>query len=167
MNAGIGTREVEAIVIEIEVIEPGGGARLMTRNELDFQYRALHGPAEGSVIVSALLRLSQDEPERVQAEVDRLLAARRETQPIHVPSCGSVFKNPEGDYAGRLIESAGLKGERAGGAQISPIHANFIANTGGATAADVLALIRRAQQVVESSCGVRLEPEVKIWGRPE
>jgi UDP-N-acetylmuramate dehydrogenase len=102
----------------------------------------------------------------VRAEVDGLLAARRDTQPLHVPSCGSVFKNPSGDYAGRLIEAAGLKGVRAGGAQISPIHANFIANTGGATAADVISLIERAQRVVEDTSGVRLEPEVKILGRP-
>lgn len=167
MNAGIGAREIEASVIEIDVLEPGGGLRRMTRDELDFQYRALRGLAEGSIIASALLRVSLSKRENVQAEVDRLLAARRDTQPIHVPSCGSVFKNPVGDFAGRLIEAAGLKGERAGGAQISPIHANFIANTGGATAADVLTLIRRAQQAVEESCGVRLEPEVKIWGRPE
>jgi UDP-N-acetylmuramate dehydrogenase len=84
---------------------------------------------------------------------------------LNVPSCGSVFRNPPGDYAGRLIEAAGLKGEQVSGAQISPVHANFIANTGGATAADVLALIRRAQEAVEQSGGVRLVPEVKILGR--
>jgi UDP-N-acetylmuramate dehydrogenase len=82
-----------------------------------------------------------------------------------VPSCGSVFRNPSGDYAGRLIEAAGLKGERIGGAQISEVHANFIANTGGATADDVLALIERAQKRVRDSAGVELETEVKVIGR--
>ena len=167
MNAGIGAREVEAAVVEIELLEAGGVPRRMLRDELNFQYRSLCGPAAGSIIVSVLLAVSRSEPERVRAEVDRLLAARRNSQPIHVPSCGSVFKNPDGDYAGRLIEAAGLKGVSSGGAQISPIHANFIANTGGATASDVLSLIRRAQRVVEEASGIRLEPEVKILGRPE
>lgn len=167
MNAGIGTREVEAVVIEIELLEAGGKPKRMLRDELNFQYRSLCGPAAGSIIVSALLTVSHSEPALVRAEVDRLLAARRDSQPINVPSCGSVFKNPDGDYAGRLIEAAGLKGASSGGAQISPIHANFIANTGGATAADVLSLIQHAQQVVENMSGIRLEPEVKILGRPE
>jgi UDP-N-acetylmuramate dehydrogenase len=166
MNAGIGTREIESSVIEIDVLEPGGKERRMARDELNFQYRALCGPQTGSIIVSVLLSVSLKDPRKVRAEVDRLLALRRDTQPIHVPSCGSVFKNPKGDFAGRLIEAAGLKGERAGGAQISPIHANFITNTGGATAADVISLIERAQRVVEDTSGVRLEPEVKILGRP-
>ncbi len=165
MNAGIGTREVEAVVIEIDLLLPGGSARRMTRDELKFQYRSLTGPAAGSIIVSALLCVARSDPREVRAEVDRQLATRRETQPIHVPSCGSVFKNPQGDYAGRLIEAAGLKGERAGGAQISTVHANFIANTGGASAADILTLIQRAQKVVEDASGVRLEPEVKMLGR--
>jgi UDP-N-acetylmuramate dehydrogenase len=81
-----------------------------------------------------------------------------------VPSCGSVFKNPAGDYAGRLIEAVGLKGHRVGGAQISPLHANFIANTGGARAADVCALICEAQRRVREASGIRLEREVHIVG---
>ncbi len=166
MNAGIGTREIEAAVLEIDVLEHGGTGQRIARDELNFRYRSLAGLAAGSIIVSALLSVTRSEPTRVRAEVDRLLAVRRDTQPLHVPSCGSVFKNPEGDYAGRLIEAAGLKGARAGGAQISPIHANFIANTGGATAAEVLCLIRRTQKVVEDASGIRLEPEVKIVGRP-
>ncbi len=86
------------------------------------------------------------------------------TQPLSVPSCGSVFKNPQGDFAGRLIEASGLKGHRIGGAQISPIHANFIANTGGATAADVVALIREAEERVKQESGADLEREVRIVG---
>ena len=95
----------------------------------------------------------------------RLLAKRAGSQPLDVPSCGSVFKNPAGDFAGRLIEAAGLKGTTHGGAQFSPVHANFIANTGGAKAADVLALIREAQAKVEQQTGIQLQPEVRILGR--
>jgi len=100
----------------------------------------------------------------VCAEVETLLARRGATQPLSVPSCGSVFKNPPGDFAGRLIEAAGLKGHRVGGAQISLIHANFIANTGDATASDVMALIELATERVQAHSGTRLEREVRILG---
>jgi UDP-N-acetylmuramate dehydrogenase len=131
---------------------------------LTFAYRSLRGLAPGSVIVSALLHIERSTPARVRAEVDALLARRGATQPLSVPSCGSVFKNPAGDHAGRLIEAAGLKGHRVGGAQISPVHANFIANTGGATASDVMALIDLAIERVEQQSGTRLEREVRILG---
>ena len=105
--------------------------------------------------MSALLRRrALRRPTRCSARSTRLLARRaRDPAASTCPSCGSVFKNPPGDFAGRLIEAAGLKGHRVGGAQISPVHANFIANTGGATAADVLALIRRAQERVREHRG--------------
>jgi UDP-N-acetylmuramate dehydrogenase len=166
MNAGIGSREVQDVVEEIEVVAPGDPAtRSLPRAELDFVYRALRGLAPGTIVVSARLAVSESTPAAVRAEVDRLLAKRAGTQPLNVPSCGSVFKNPPGDYAGRLIEAAGLKGERVGGAEISRVHANFIANAGGATAADVRRLIEIAQEKVEKETGIRLEPEVRIVGR--
>ncbi len=167
MNAGIGTREVKDVVRSIEVIEPGEGARTLPRDALDFHYRALRGLAPGTVVVAALFEVTPANPKAVRAEVDRLLAQRAGTQPLNVPSCGSVFKNPEGDFAGRLIEAAGLKGERTGGAQISEVHANFIANTGGATAVDVRRLMELAQEAVEKETGIRLEPEVRLIGRRE
>jgi UDP-N-acetylmuramate dehydrogenase len=165
MNAGIPDREVGARVIELEVASPTGRrvSHLPTR-ALRFTYRSLRGLAPGSVIVSALLRIERGTPDAVRAEVDALLARRGQTQPLSVPSCGSVFKNPPGDYAGRLIEAAGLKGHRVGGAQISPVHANFIANTGGATASDVMALIDLARERVQAHSGTRLEQEVRILG---
>jgi UDP-N-acetylmuramate dehydrogenase len=166
MNAGIGVREAKDVVREVEVMSPSGRRIVhLGRDALQFRYRALRGLAPGSAILSALLAVSPAEPERVRAEVARLLQRRAASQPLDVPSCGSVFKNPRGDFAGRLIEAAGLKGERVGGAEISSVHANFIVNRGGATAADVLALVERARRRVFEASGVRLEPEVRILGR--
>jgi UDP-N-acetylmuramate dehydrogenase len=168
MNAGIGSREVCDVVREIEIIEPGDDAtRRLPRSELRFEYRSLRGLASGAVVVSAIFDVEESTSNTVRAEVDRLLAQRAGTQPLNVPSCGSVFKNPDGDHAGRLIDVAGLKGEKVGGAQISPVHANFITNTGNATASDVLRLMERARQVVEAETGILLEPEVRLLGRLE
>lgn len=166
MNAGIPSREVQHVVREIEVMAPSGSSiRHLERAALRFVYRGLRGLAPGSLILSALLAVSFSTPARVKAEVAELLARRSQTQPLDVPSCGSVFKNPPGDHAGRLIDAAGLKGHRIGGAQISPVHANFIANVGGASAADVLALMREAQARVLAQSGIKLVPEVKVIGR--
>jgi UDP-N-acetylmuramate dehydrogenase len=168
MNAGIGSRELKDVALSIEVAEAGvARTRQLAGEELVFEYRSFPGLPQRSAIVSALLAVETSDEKTVKDEVDRLLRARGETQPINTPTCGSVFKNPEGDFAGRLIEAAGLKGARVGGAQISPIHANFISNTGGATSDDIQQLIRRAQEAVERSSGVRLHPEVRIVGRDE
>jgi UDP-N-acetylmuramate dehydrogenase len=165
MNAGIPGHEVGDRVLEIEVASPTGtGISHLPRQVLHFRYRSLRGLAPGSVILSALLSIDRSTPAAVRAEVDTLLARREQTQPLSVPSCGSVFKNPPGDFAGRLIEAAGLKGHRVGGAQISPLHANFIANVGGATASDVMELIRLARERVQAQSGTRLECEVRIVG---
>lgn len=166
MNAGIGSREIVDVAREVEVVSPSGRRRShLGRDALRFRYRALRGLAPGSVVVSVLLAVGIADPSMVRAAVDRMLAQRAHSQPLDVPSCGSVFKNPAGDFAGRLIEAAGLKGEREGGAQISTVHANFIANTGGASAADVLALIARAREKVLHSSGVHLACEVQVVGR--
>ncbi len=166
MNAGIGVREFRDVVLELDVMRPSGAARRrIGRSSLHFTYRALRGLAPGSAILSALLVVTPCDSERVRAEVDQLLAMRAETQPLDVPSCGSVFKNPRGDFAGRLVETAGLKGEQVGGAQISPRHANFIANTGGAQASEMLALIDRARSIVRERTGIDLKTEVRIIGR--
>jgi UDP-N-acetylmuramate dehydrogenase len=165
-NAGIPGREMKDQVREIEVMSSTGRSlRRLPRRQLRFVYRALRGLAPGSLILSALFGIALSTPAEVRAEVDRVLAGRASTQPLDVPTCGSVFKNPPGDFAGRLIEAAGLKGRRIGAAQISPVHANFIANLGGASAADVLALIETARSSVEQQTGIRLEPEVRIIGR--
>ena len=167
MNAGIPENEMKDVVREIEVMSPTGRhVRHLGRGRLRFVYRALRGLAPGSVILSVLFGVVLSNPDEVRLGVNRLLARRADTQPLNVPSCGSVFQNPPGDHAGRLIEAAGLKGLRIGGAEISPVHANFIANIGGACASDVLALIEAARTKVHKQFGVWLAPEVRIIGRP-
>ncbi len=166
MNAGIPQREVKDVVRELEVLSPTGRRRShLGRGSLRFEYRALRGLAPGSLVLSALLAVRVADRAAVERAIAAQLERRAETQPIDQPSCGSVFKNPAGDFAGRLIEAAGLKGTRLGGAEISPLHANFIVNRGGATARDVLGLIDKARAEVRRSSGVRLETEVRIVGR--
>ena len=168
MNAGIGVREQKDVVLEVEIVTPEKpGAEILPRTALDFRYRELRGLPQGAVVVSALFSVDPSSSSEVKAEVDRLLARRSETQPLDVPSCGSVFRNPKDDFAGRLIETSGLSGHRVGGAEISRVHANFIVNLGGATAADVLALIDCAREGVQSEHGVELETEVHVMGRSE
>ncbi|MAG32977.1 MAG: UDP-N-acetylenolpyruvoylglucosamine reductase [Deltaproteobacteria bacterium] len=165
MNAGIGVREMKDVVREIEVFDREGRALpRIARAGLDFRYRSLEGLAPGAVLVAALLTVEPSSRTEVQSEIDRLLAKRQATQPTDVPSCGSVFRNPPGDYAGRLIETAGLKGAREGQAEISTVHANFIVNHGGATAGDILRLIERARETVARETGIELVPEVRLLG---
>jgi UDP-N-acetylmuramate dehydrogenase len=132
---------------------------------LEFTYRSsvLKRSPGKSVVLAALLRLQPGDPAGVQAKMDELVAVRRKTQPPGA-SMGSMFKNPPGDYAGRLIEAAGLKGLTVGGAQISSLHANFFLNLGKASAADVAALIRQARQAVSDRFGIDLELEIEMLG---
>ena len=165
MNAGVPEREVKDVVADVLVMEKDGAERSLAPGALRFEYRRAAGLPDGAVVLAADFRVRESSRSDVQQEVDRHLAKRQRTQPLDVPSCGSVFKNPPGDFAGRLIEAAGLKGARMGGAEISSVHANFIVNRGGATAHDVLALIDRARRTVREGSGIELEPEVRIVGR--
>jgi len=166
MNAGIGVREMKDVVRAIEVVDARGErCDKIARGDLSFRYRELGGLPEGSVLVRAELAVEPSDRETVQREIDRLLAHRQATQPTDIPSCGSVFRNPEGDYAGRLIEAAGLKGTRVGDAEISSVHANFIVNHGKASASDVLELIERAREHVAKEFGIELQTEVQLIGR--
>ena len=164
MNAGVPEREVKDALRGIELADAAGARRCVPREGLPFRYRSAGLPA-GAVVVAASFAVRDAEREAVRAEVERHLAKRARTQPLDIPSCGSVFKNPPGEFAGRLIEQAGLKGARVGGAEISPVHANFIVNRGGASGADVLALIELARTRVREDTGFELEPEVRIVGR--
>ena len=164
MNAGVHSREMKDLVVSLELLEPERGAiSARGRDELVFRYRATELPP-GAVVVSATFRTWPAPPDEIRERQKLYLAQRRATQPVDQPSCGSVFKNPPGDFAGRLIEAAGLKGAREGFAMISALHANFIVNCGGARAADVLRLIERARAEVAKQFGVELETEVRVAG---
>jgi UDP-N-acetylmuramate dehydrogenase len=164
MNAGIAEREMKDVVERVDVLLGAEAApRALARGELLFAYRRLELPA-GAIVVGARFGTRPGDAHAIRAGMQALLDQRRRTQPVDQPSCGSVFKNPPGDWAGRLIEAAGLKGEACGGAEISTRHANFIVNRGGATAADVLRLIERARGEVVQRFGVELELEVQVQG---
>ncbi|RJP79580.1 MAG: UDP-N-acetylmuramate dehydrogenase [Candidatus Zixiibacteriota bacterium] len=170
MNAGAFNQEISQVLERVELIRTGG--RYATPEpqiiqiqaaEAGFAYRKAPG-LEGTVILSARFRLQPGDPEKLMRQVREVVALRRNRQPLQWPSCGSVFKRPPNDFAGRLIEAAGFKGFQLGGAQVSPRHAGFILNTGGATAADVLNLIKRIIQTVRDNSGVTLEREVILVG---
>ncbi len=165
MNAGIPGLEVADLVRAVEVANAAG---IATRDAttLGFGYRRASGLEPGAVAVRVHFEVRAGQSDRVRGEIERHLAQRRLTQPVDQPSCGSVFKNPPGEHAGRLIEAAGLKGARVGGAEISTLHANFIVTDRKAKASDVLALIERSQEAVLAHRGLLLEPEVRIVGEP-
>jgi len=166
MNAGIGVREMKDATTAIEWMSADGADTIWTdAGELSFEYRALRGLPPGAVILAGRFAVTQAEPGAVKRAIDEHMAHRARTQPVTSPSCGSVFRNPEGDHAGRLIEAAGLKGTRVGGASVSTIHANFIVTEPGSRAADVLELIEQVRARVEADAGVRLKTEVKVIGR--
>jgi UDP-N-acetylmuramate dehydrogenase len=164
MNAGAFGGETWNHVEAVDTIDRRGERRTRARGEYEIAYRTVRGPAT-EWFLSATFRFDRD-TESSLATIKALLAKRNASQPLGVPSCGSVFRNPPGDFAGRLIEQAGLKGRRIGGAQVSEKHANFIVNTGKATAADIEALIDEVRATVLQRSGVRLEPEVRIVGEP-
>ncbi|RIK43150.1 MAG: UDP-N-acetylenolpyruvoylglucosamine reductase [Chloroflexi bacterium] len=175
-NAGAHGGEVKDSLEDTLVIDEEGTVRSFALAELAYAYRdstlKRRQPLRagfGPVVLSANFRLTPGDPAELSERAERFLAHRRQTQPVE-PSLGSTFVNPPGDYAGRLIEEAGLKGARVGGAEVSRIHANFIVNpagVGGATATNVIALIRQIQATVEQRCGVKLEPEVQLVGEWE
>jgi UDP-N-acetylmuramate dehydrogenase len=169
-NAGAHGSSMAANLAWAKVWMPGVGATRMAGDDLMFAYRASDlrsqiaaMPGEAPVVLEAALQLAPDRPDAVAARAEAYLAHRKATQPIE-PSAGSVFRNPPGSHAGRLLEVAGLKGRRIGGAQFSPKHANFIVNIGGATAADVMGLIQLARETVWSRSRIRLTPEILFVG---
>jgi UDP-N-acetylmuramate dehydrogenase len=163
MNAGAFGGETWERVVAVETVTHQGRLHPRLPEDYHIGYRSVQGPP-GEWFVTARLRLEPGDTQAAQARIRALLLRRGETQPTREPSCGSTFRNPPGDYAARLIEAAGLKGTVIGGARVSEMHANFIINTGGATAADIEALIRRIRDRVEQASGVRLETEVRIVG---
>jgi UDP-N-acetylmuramate dehydrogenase len=167
-NAGCWGRELRDVLVEVEGLSPAGERRVWPAAELELGYRhsALrYGALHGQLVTAMTIRLEPGDGGASRAQMARLTRERNRTQPIQTKNCGSVFINPAGDSAGRLVEAAGLKGAEEGAAQISPLHANFIVNRGGATATQVWRLIQRAQAAVRDQFGVELEPEVERIGR--
>ena len=164
MNAGAFGGETWTHVESVTTIDRGGEIRERARAEFEISYRTVRGPAN-EWFLGAKFRFDHDASSSMDA-IKALLARRNAAQPLGVPSCGSVFRNPPGDFAGRLIEQAGLKGLKRGGAMVSDKHANFILNVDDASAADIEALIGEVQAAVQRTSGVLLEPEVRVIGEP-
>lgn len=169
MNAGCHGGEWADVIERVTVVDADGDLRVLERREIPFTYR--RSGLDHRIVVEADVVLEPEDPSRLGAEVAELFRWRQQGTPFNQPCCGSVFQNPGGASwkreggprtAGQLIEASGLKGCRIGGAEISPMHANYFVNSGDATAADVVALIAHARQVVEEKFGVRLETEVKL-----
>ncbi len=163
MNAGAYGGQLSDVLVDARVLLDGE-VRTLTVEEMQMGYRTSLPLRRGGIVISARFALTPDDPEAIAARMRELNARRRDKQPLNYPSAGSTFKRPEGYFAGALIEQAGLKGKRVGGAQVSEKHAGFIVNTGGATAADILMLIGTVQDEVADRFGVRLETEVRILG---
>ena len=167
-NAGCWGKELSEVLVEACGFKPGSGRQIWKASDLRFGYRTSalrEGALKGAFVVEATIQLQRGDGEEAKAQMAKLTRERTETQPIKTKNCGSVFKNPAGDSAGRLVQAAGLKGMREGAAVISALHGNFIVNEGGATAADVAKLIERARAEVRRRFNLDLEPEVELVGR--
>ncbi len=164
MNAGAYGGNMSQIVKSVTVCDTDGNVKILMHDELKLGYRQSVIRDEKLTVLEVVLELKKGEKESIKAEMDRLNAKRRSMQPLNFPSCGSVFKRPEGYFVGKLIEDAGLKGTTVGGAQVSELHANFIVNINGATARDVLELIEIIKKTVFEKFGVAIETEVITIG---
>jgi len=165
MNAGAHKAETWEFVKQVTTIDKTGQLRQRTPQDFTVDYRFVDIP-QGEWFASATLEFEQGDADDELEQIKSLLKRRNETQPTNQPCAGSVFRNPEGDYAGRLIEAMGLKGFKLGGAQVSEKHANFIVNDGSASATDIENLILLVQQKVEVEYGIKLTPEVHVVGEP-
>lgn len=164
MNAGAFGNDTWSLVDCVETIDRDGQVYRRLKDEYEIGYRSVVGP-RNEWFLSCSLRLRISQTNDATLHIKELISQRNASQPIGVASCGSVFKNPPGDYAGRLIDAAGLKSCRSGGCYVSEKHANFIINDGNATASDIENLIHKVKDVVANKFGVVLEPEVRILGR--
>lgn len=164
MNAGAYGGEIKDVLETVTYIDRDGSVKTAKAEELDLSYRHSMFEEGGYVILSCVLKLKPGNADEIKAAMRDYSKRRSDKQPISMPSAGSTFKRPEGYFAGKLIQDSGLMGKSVGGAQVSEKHAGFVVNTGGATAADVLELIRLVQDTVEEKFGVRLEPEVRLIG---
>ena len=164
MNAGAYGSEMKDILLSAQVLTEDGSQREVSAGQLELGYRTSSILRNGWIVLGVRLRLQKGDPETIGQRVRELTAARKAKQPLEYPSAGSTFKRPEGFFAGKLIQDAGLKGFQIGGAQISEKHSGFVINRGGATASDVMELCRQVSEKVKAQSGVELEMEVKTLG---
>ena len=164
MNAGAYNGEMSQITEAVQIMDGQGQLSWLTNAEMEFDYRQTRLTNGGGWIMAAKLRLSHGDPAVIATTIQTITEARTSRQPLQYPSAGSVFKRPPGHFAGQLIEKAGLKGFVIGGAQVSDLHAGFIINIGGATAANVMHLIQHIQEKVSEMFSIHIDPEIRIIG---
>ena len=165
MNAGAYGGEMKDIVDNVTLAKrDGSGLVTVKGSDMDFSYRHSILEETGDIVVAVAFSLSKGDKQDIQATMAELTQKRNEKQPVQYPSAGSFFKRPEGHFAGKLIQDAGLKGVTVGGAQVSQLHSGFVINVGGATASDIIDLMHLVQNTVYDRFGVMLEPEVRIIG---
>lgn len=164
MNAGAYGGEIKDILLDASVLTPEGEFLTLTGEELELSYRHSCIFEKNYIVLSARFQLKKGDRTAILARMNELARARREKQPLEFPSAGSTFKRPEGYFAGKLIQDAGLKGYTVGGAQVSEKHSGFVINRGGATAEEVAFLIEQVQKKVKAQFGVTMQPEVRFVG---
>lgn len=164
MNAGAYDGEFKDVATSVTCLLPDGSVREVPAAEADWSYRHSMMSDEGLIVLEATLQLSSGNAEEIRAKMEDLAQRRSSKQPLEMASAGSTFKRPEGYFAGKLIQDAGMQGHSVGDAQVSTKHAGFVVNTGNAKAAEVLQVIRDVQAAVKQQFGVTLETEVRMWG---
>jgi len=162
MNAGAWSKEIGPYIERIKVLDKDGNVKVLENKDLDFSYRGSALQASHFIAAEVVLKLRKGKPGPIRKKITGFLEKRKINQPLGIPNAGSVFKNPKGKFAGKLLEEAGFKGMRSGDAQVSTRHANFIVNLGEAKARDVIKLMTRMQNTVWRKFKVKLEPELKI-----
>ncbi len=163
MNAGAYGGEIKDIVTEVKVIK-NGKIETIDNASAEFCYRGSRIMRENMIVLEAVIKLEKGNKEDIQAKMKELMEQRNSKQPVELPSAGSTFKRPEGYFAAKLIDDSGLRGFSVGGAQVSTKHCGFVVNTGGATADDIITLMKKVTDIVMEKFGVKLEPEIRIIG---
>ena len=164
MDAGAYDGEFRDVCTEVTCLTPDGEVVVVLAEDADWGYRHSMMMDRGYIVLEAVLKLTPADRGQIRERMDDLARRRADKQPLELPSAGSTFKRPEGYFAGKLIQEAGMRGHTVGGAQVSQKHCGFVVNVGGASAADVLQVIHDVQEAVRDTAGVNLEPEVRLWG---
>ena len=163
MNAGAYGGEISTVCESVDVMTYDGDILTLSAEQMEFSYRHSRLADSPGIVLGAVFSLTKKPETEIKALMQELIAKRKASQPLELPSAGSAFKRPVGGYAAALIDQAGLKGFQIGGAAVSVKHAGFVVNMGGATAADVSAVLHHVSEIVYDKTGIRLEPEVRIW----